>query len=338
MSSGNRKKLLWLQSGGCGGCTLSLTCAQSPDFLTAFDIAGIDLIWHPTLSEETGSDVTAILDKVLNGEIKIDIFCLEGSVVRGPNGSGRFHMMSGMGKPMQEIITAVAKVSEAVVAVGSCAAYGGVTSGGTNPVEACGLSFDKRDAGGLLGEEFTAGSGMPVVNISGCPTHPDWVTETLFQIAADQLTSEDLDVFGRPKSISNHLVHHGCSRNEFYEFKASADQLSGLGCLMENLGCMGTQACGDCNTRHWNGSGSCISGGYPCIACTEPGFEEPDHAFVETPKIAGIPIGIPTDMPKAWFVALASLSKAATPKRLKENAHSDHILVPPAQRKKPEAS
>jgi hypothetical protein len=33
-------------------------------------------------------------------------------------------------------------------------------------------------------------------------------------------------------------------------------------------------------------------------------------------------------MPKAWFVALASLAKAATPKRLKENAVADHIRVP----------
>jgi hypothetical protein len=34
-------------------------------------------------------------------------------------------------------------------------------------------------------------------------------------------------------------------------------------------------------------------------------------------------------MPKAWFVALASLSKAATPERLRRNAVSDHIAVPP---------
>ena len=35
-------------------------------------------------------------------------------------------------------------------------------------------------------------------------------------------------------------------------------------------------------------------------------------------------------MPKAWFVALASLSKAATPARLRENALADHIRVAPA--------
>ena len=92
---------------------------------------------------------------------------------------------------------------------------------------------------------------------------------------------------------------------------------------------LGTQAHADCNRRPWNGEGSCIRGGYACINCTAPGFEEPGHPFTETPKIAGSPIGLPTDMPKAWFVALASLSKAATPQRLRDNAVSDHIVAPP---------
>ena len=94
----------------------------------------------------------------------------------------------------------------------------------------------------------------------------------------------------------------------------------------------GTQAVGDCNIRGWNGGGSCTRAGYPCINCTAPEFEEPGHGFTETPKFAGIPVGLPTDMPKAWFVALASLSKAATPERLKRNAVADHIVVPPTVR------
>jgi Ni,Fe-hydrogenase I small subunit len=126
-------------------------------------------------------------------------------------------------------------------------------------------------------------------------------------------------------------VHHGCPRNEFYEFKASAERPSDLGCMMENMGCKGTQAHADCNTRLWNGSGSCLRGGYACINCTAPKFEEPGHPFAETPKFAGIPIGLPTDMPKAWFVALASLAKAATPERLRRNAVADHVVAPPSQ-------
>jgi hypothetical protein len=97
---------------------------------------------------------------------------------------------------------------------------------------------------------------------------------------------------------------------------------SDISCMMENMGRKGTQAHADCNPRLWNGSGSCTRGGYACINCTAPGFEEPGHSFAVTPRIAGIPIGLPTDMPKACFVALASLSKAATPHRVRQNAVS----------------
>jgi ferredoxin hydrogenase small subunit len=128
-------------------------------------------------------------------------------------------------------------------------------------------------------------------------------------------------------------VHHGCTRNEFYEYKASAQKPSDLGCTMENMGCKGTQAHADCNTRLWNGDGSCTRAGHACISCTEPGFQNPGHAFHITPKLAGFPIGLPTDMPKAWFVALASLSKSATPKRVKQNSLNDHIVLPPLSRK-----
>lgn len=59
----------------------------------------------------------------------------------------------------------------------------------------------------------------------------------------------------------------------------------------------------------------------------------PGHPFHETPKFAGIPIGLPTDMPKAWFVALASLSKSATRRRVKLNVVADHLVVTPMTRK-----
>ncbi len=334
MNGGNQRNLLWLQSGGCGGCTLSLICAESPDFLTSFEAAGINVLWHPALSLETGREVAAIIDDILEGRIVLDILCLEGSVMTGPNGTGKFHMMAGSGRPMKDVIAELAGLAQHVVGVGNCAAYGGITTTGGNPGEACGLGYDGSLKGGLLGKEFQDKHGLPVINIPGCPVHPDWVTETLSQVALGAMVPADLDGFGRPHAVSGTLVHHGCSRNEFYEYKASAEKLCQIGCMMENLGCKGTQAAGDCNKRPWNGTGSCISGGFPCIACTEPGFEEPGHAFVETPKIAGIPIGLPTDMPKAWFVALASLSKAATPRRLRDNATSDRIRVYPERRRK----
>ena len=328
---GRKKNLLWLQSGGCGGCSMSLLCSQAPGLHAALEAARINILWHPAMSLETGSEVMAIIDDIAEGRTKLDFLCLEGAVIKGPAGSGRFHLMAGgNGRSMMSVIETLAKRAGFVIGVGSCAAFGGITAGGDNAVEACGLAFEGNQKGGLLGGDSVSQQGLPVVNIPGCPVHPDWVTETLHHLSSGEMSVNHLDGFARPLAITKNLVHHGCARNEYYEYKASAEEFSQLGCMMENLGCKGTQAAGDCNLRPWNGPGSCTSGGYPCIACTEPGFEEPGHDFLETPKIAGIPIGLPTDMPKAWFVALASLSKAATPRRLRENAVSDRIIERPA--------
>ena len=325
--------LLWLQSGGCGGCSMSLLCADTADFAGQLDGAGIRLLWHPSLSLASGADVVALLDNLLAGRIALDALCVEGALLRGPNGSGRFHVLAGTGVPMIDWVRRLAGVARHVVAVGACAAWGGVTAAGSNPTEATGLQHDDARPGGLLGPDFRSRSGLPVVNIAGCPTHPGWVLETLMALAADLLGPADLDALGRPRFYADQLVHHGCTRNEFYEFKASAEKPSDLGCMMEHMGCKGTQAHADCNTRLWNGEGSCTRGGHACISCTEPGFQDPGHAFAETPKIAGIPVGLPTDMPKAWFVALASLSKSATPRRVRENATADHRVVAPQIRK-----
>ncbi|NDY89795.1 HupU protein [Ideonella livida] len=325
--------LLWLQSGGCGGCSMSLLNDETPDFMGQLQAAGIRLLWHPSLSLESGDELLAVLEDCLQGRVALDVLAVEGSLLQGPQGTGRFHLLAGTGVPMVQWVRRLAGVARHVVAVGACAAWGGVTAAGPNPTEACGLQYDDDVPGGLLGADFRAGDGLPVVNIAGCPTHPGWVMDSLMALAANQFSAADLDPLQRPRFYADQLVHHGCTRNEFYEFKASAEKPSDLGCMMEHMGCKGTQAHADCNTRLWNGEGSCTRGGYACISCTEPGFQDPGHPFHATPKVAGIPIGLPTDMPKAWFVALASLSKSATPKRVKTNATADHVVTPPVVRR-----
>ncbi|MDD5028197.1 MAG: HupU protein [Rhodoferax sp.] len=326
--------VLWLQSGGCGGCSMSLLCADTPDLPAQLQANGVNLLWHPALSLASQHELLQLLDDCLTGRVRLDALCIEGALLRGPHGSGRFHLLAGSGRPMIDWVSQLSGVARHVLAIGSCAAWGGISATGSNATDACGLQYEDDQPGGLLGTSFRSGSALPVINVAGCPTHPGWVIDTLMLLAADALGAGDLDPLGRPRFYADQLVHHACTRNEYYEYKASAAQPSDLGCLMENLGCKGTQANADCNIRLWNGNGSCLRGGYACINCTAPGFQNPGHAFQITPKLAGIPIGLPTDMPKAWFVALASLSKSATPKRVKINAHSDHVVVAPAPRSK----
>jgi len=326
--------ILWLQAGSCGGCTMSALTAEDRGLLSALKAFDINVLWHPALSVETGSEAIAILQNVCDGNVQLDALCVEGSILRGPGNTGKFQMMAGTDRSMADWVKDLAMQAHYVVAVGTCSAYGGIPMAGGNPTDACGLQYEGDAAGGLLGHDFKSKGGLPVVNIAGCAPHPDWITETLSLLATVRLNTEQLDVRGRPRFFADHLAHHGCSRNEYYEFKASATQFPQLGCMMENMGCKATQAVGDCNLRSWNGSkGGCPDNGFPCIACTSPEFETPKGAFQETTKRAGIPVGLPVDMPKAWFMALAALSKSATPKRVQANAESDRVVVPPARTK-----
>lgn len=200
--------LLWLQSGGCGGCTMSLLNAESPDLITTLEAAGINLLWHPSLSEESGSEVISILQQIIDGDLGLDILCIEGSMLMGPAGTGRFHLMGGTGKPMIDWVKELAAKTRYTVAVGSCAAYGGISAAGENITEATGLQYDGELPGGLLGEEYRSAGAASVINISGCPTHPNWVTETLLQLALGEFSEDSVDPLGRPRNYADHLVHH----------------------------------------------------------------------------------------------------------------------------------
>lgn len=326
---GSGFNVLWLQGASCGGCTMAALEHGESGWFAALEAFGIQLLWHPSVSEATGDEATAIFDKIVSEQVPLHALLLEGSVLRGPNGTGRFNMLAGTGRSMLDWMMLLAPRADYVVAVGSCAAFGGIPAAGSNPTDASGLQYFDSEAGGVLGADFRSRKGQRVINVAGCAPHPGWIMETLAALALGDLVAEDLDIYARPKFYADHLAHHGCARNEFYEFKASAEALSERGCLMEHLGCKATQAVGDCNQRAWNGGGSCTHGGFACIACTSPGFETARN-YLETAKLAGIPVGLPLDMPKAWFVALAALSKSATPRRVRTNATADHVVVPPA--------
>ena len=176
--------LLWLQASGCGGCTMSLLCAEDPGLPDLLADAGIGLLWHPALSVETGAEARALLERIERGEEPLDILCVEGAIARGPRGTGRYQMLSGTGRSLMDWVTSLAPRARHVLAVGSCAAYGGVTAAGGNPSDAVGLQYEGAHPGGLLPADWRAAAVGPVINVAGCPTHPGWVTETLMMLAA----------------------------------------------------------------------------------------------------------------------------------------------------------
>ena len=313
--------ILWLRGLSCGGDTLSFFNAEQPDIIVGSKMLGLNLLWHPSLSLEMGDDVIRLFNDIINEKISLDILIIEGAIPLGPKDSGRYFIYSE--SPFKDWIENLSKVCKYLIAVGTCASFGGIPAAGPNPTQAVGLQFYGNKKGGFLGTDYVSKSGFPVINIPGCPAHPDWIMETLGMIVWDKLKLQDLDEYQRPKEFYGHLSHHGCPRNEYYEFKASALEFGQQGCLFEHLGCKGTVCSSDCNIRLWLGrTGSCERGGFPCIACTSPDFPDGLVPFFRTKKIADIPTTLPRDVPKAWYIGISTLAKAATPERVKKSATS----------------
>lgn len=117
-------------------------------------------------------------------------------------------------------------------------------------------------------------TGLPTVNIPGCPTHPDWIVWTLAHMLTGQLPT--LDSSNRPTALYGREVHKSCPRRESGETKTFGVANR---CLKE-LGCKGEKTKSDCPSRKWNnGTNWCVGAGALCIGCTESTFPDKFSPF-----------------------------------------------------------
>lgn len=305
--------LLWLQGQCCSGNTMSILGAEEPNILDLLSEYGVNLAWHPSLSLEMGDQVKEILDRFVHGEDTLDVLVIEGAIATGPDGTGAYNMFCR--RPFKDWVWSLAGVAQFVVAVGDCACWGGIPAADPNPTGATGVQFLKKERGGFLGEAYRSQAGLPVINVPGCPAHPDWMTQTLLAVLVGRAGDLVLDEFQRPADLFATLTHHGCTRNEYFEYKVAADFGQKEGCLFVDLGCRGPLTHSPCNRILWNRQSSKTRAGVPCFGCTEPDF--PTFDFFTTKKHLGIPDALPLDVPRARYVALAGVAKSACPSRLK---------------------
>jgi hydrogenase small subunit len=163
-------------------------------------------------------------------------------------------------KPFTQVVLESAKTAKAVIAVGTCASFGGIPAAENNPTHATSVG------------DFLASQGIkvPVINLPGCPCHPDWLIGTIVHVLKFGIPA--LDDKARPKMFYGKLVHDQCPRFADYEREKFAKTFSDDGCMFQ-LGCMGTQTHADCTMRLWNcGTNSCLHSGSICIGCAWEGF------------------------------------------------------------------
>jgi hydrogenase small subunit len=248
----NTAPVLWLQAQSCSGCSVSLLNSVNPgpaEILTRY----LSLLYHSTLSTATGETAMNIIDKSIDAGGYILV--VEGSIPE------KMPEACLLGKePLSRRIAEAAKNAKAVVAVGTCAAFGGIPAAENNPTGAVGVPDF------LNHEKITT----PVIRLPGCPAHPDWVVGTLAHVLKFGLPP--LDDKLRPKAFFSKLVHEQCPRFRDYEREVFAKEFSDSGCLFK-LGCTGTNTFADCSVRLWNaGTNTCIHAGAPCIGCASDQF------------------------------------------------------------------
>jgi Ni,Fe-hydrogenase I small subunit len=67
-----RPNLYWLQCGGCGGDTMSMLSADSPNIAEATISIGIDVLFHPSFSALTPARHLRLLDDLTGGTLRLD--------------------------------------------------------------------------------------------------------------------------------------------------------------------------------------------------------------------------------------------------------------------------
>ncbi|MGB7444787.1 MAG: hydrogenase small subunit [Coleofasciculaceae cyanobacterium] len=313
--------LLWLQGGACSGNTMSFLNAEEPsacDLITDF---GINILWHPSLGVEMGEDLRQLLRDCISGKIPLDILVFEGSVINAPNGTGEWNRFAD--RPMKDWLLELANVANFVVAAGDCACWGGIPAMEPNPSESEGLQFLKRQRGGFLGSDFRSQAGLPVINIAGCPTHPDWITQILVAVATGRAGEITLDELQRPTTFFNSYTQTGCTRNVHFAYKASTSEFGQRGgCLFYDLGCRGPMTHSSCNRILWNRVSSKTRAGMPCLGCTEPEFPfhelKPGTVF-KTQTVMGVPRELPPGVNKKDYAVLTMVAKDSAPKWAEED-------------------
>jgi len=268
--------LVWLPGAACTGCSISLLNSASPtikNILVDQIIPGvhINLRFHPTIMAGAGEQVIKALEDTMTLKKGNYVLAVDGAIPTGP--TANYCVMgerNGKAVNIEARFTELAENALAILAVGTCAAFGGIPAAPPNP-------SNSQPVRKVLEAK---GIKKPLINIPGCPPHPDWFVGTVASILLKGLPQpEELDDNLRPLVFYGKLIHENCPRRAYFDEGKFAKKFGDEGCLYE-LGCKGPITYADCPTRHWNsGTNWVIGAGSPCLGCTQPEFT--GYAFYE---------------------------------------------------------
>lgn len=288
----NRPSVIWLHFQECTGCSESLLRASHPKVAELIlDLISLD--YHETLMAASGYQAEKSLhDAMAKGNY---ILVVEGSIPMKDEGI----YCKIAGKTALELIRETSRKANAIVAIGSCASWGGVQSIGINPTGASGVKDVIKD--------------KLVINLPGCPAQPDIFLSTVLYLLTFKKAPK-LDKQGRPLLGYGTTLHDHCERRSHFDngrfVTKYGDHGHQHGWCLYLMGCKGPVTHASCNAQTFNDVGVWPVGtGHPCAGCTEKGigFTMPIH---EPPKITSELSGKPEVLDKNLVDSYARVGEA----------------------------
>ncbi|MEW6173450.1 MAG: hydrogenase small subunit [Bacillota bacterium] len=260
-----RAKILWLITNSCTGDILSLLNSLHPNYRQMTE-EYFDFCHESFVMAGEGNVAMGVLEEALNGPAGAYILVVEGAI---PVATEGFYCILGYrdGKPwtaLQAVKELAAKAGY-VVAAGTCAAFGGPYAAHPNPTGS---------------KPVSAVIPQKVINVPGCPVHPDWIVGTLFHLA--KYGEPRLDEYNRPVLYYGETIHDRCERRHYFESGIFAGKPGEPWCMYK-IGCKGPVTHADCPVRHWCGEhvNWPVGANTPCIGCTSPEFPDGTEPFFE---------------------------------------------------------
>jgi hydrogenase small subunit len=263
LAATDKPRVVWLEFQDCTGCSESFLRSSDPDVGSVIlDLISLD--YHETLMAAAGTQAEAAKETAISSPGYILV--VEGAI---PTKNG---MCTVAGRSATDLLAEAAKGAAAIIAVGTCATFGGIPSAQPNPTSAAGVS------------DFV--SGVPLVNVSGCPPIANNITATI----AHYLTFNTLpatDGLSRPLFAYGDRIHDNCPRRGHYDAGQFAlsfgDEGHAQGWCLYRLGCKGPDTFNSCPATLWNeGTSWPVQAGHGCVGCSEPHFWDTMTPFYST--------------------------------------------------------
>jgi hydrogenase small subunit len=213
--------VIWIQAGSCSGCSVSVLNAVNPyinNVIVNEVVPGqhVSLRYHPTVMAAAGDKAMKAMSETAKNKGGF-VLVAEGAFSTKDGGI----YCEFAEKPAVEHLMELGQNALAVIAIGTCATFGGIPAAKPNPTGCKGV------------QDIFSHNGIatPVINIPGCPTHPDWFVGTVASILIGGLGSVEVDSLGRPKAFFGRLIHDMCPRRKYYDVGKFATKLSEPYCL-----------------------------------------------------------------------------------------------------------